>query len=948
MSTESLTVSDKYTEDKLSIYGARAHNLKNVSLSIPRDKLVVFTGLSGSGKSSLAFDTIYAEGQRRYLDTFSTYARQFLGGIEKPPVDSIEGLSPVISIEQKTVNKSPRSTVGTVTEIYDFLRLLYARASTAYSSATGKPMIRNSEEQIIELIKKDFFGIKIGILSPLVKGRKGHYNELLESYRKRGFVKVRIDGKISNLGDKHELNRYKNHDIELVIDRTKLDENSDKRLRESVKTALKYGKGVLQILDLDTGETRFFSQKLMCADTGLAYDEPEPNSFSFNSPYGACAKCNGLGEIDEVAVEKIVPNPKLSIAEGAIALLGKKKNTWDFKQLDALVSLYDDTLNTPFENYSDKLKDAILRGSDKEIVIKSDIGLKDYKTTYHGLINQIENSYKKPGDRKTFKQVAEYIHTINCPKCNGSRLKTSSLNFKITGKNISEISALNLADFETWVGTLENEITGKEKTIAKEVIAEIKKRCIFLNDVGLNYLSLNRRSGSLSGGEAQRIRLATQIGTQLVGVLYILDEPSIGLHQRDNDKLIKSLLKLRDLGNSVIVVEHDKEMMLSADYIVDIGPGAGKLGGKINAKGTVEAFLKTNCETAKYLRGDSQIDYSKNRRKGSGKFLELQGATGNNLKNVDLKIPLSTFTLVTGVSGSGKSTLINKTLYPIAANKLNRAQQFHQPYKNIKGLSHLDKVIDIDQSPIGRTPRSNPATYTKVFDEIRTLFASTNEAKIRGYKAGRFSFNTKGGRCETCEGAGLKKIEMNFLPDVYVECDTCYGKRYNRETLEVRYKGKSISDVLEMTITDAVVFFENIPKIHKKVLTLQDVGLGYLKLGQQSTTLSGGEAQRVKLASELAKRDTGKTLYILDEPSTGLHYNDIILLLDVLQRLVNSGNTVIVIEHNLDIIKTADYIIDLGPDGGDVGGNIIFEGTPEEMIKTQGYTAKYLAMEMKN
>lgn len=946
MPNKNVEVSDKYEAESLNIFGARAHNLKNVNLSIPRDKLVVFTGLSGSGKSSLAFDTIYAEGQRRYLDTFSTYARQFLGGIEKPPVDSIEGLSPVISIEQKTVNKSPRSTVGTVTEIYDFLRLLYARASTAYSSETGKEMVRYSEEQIIKLILKDFSGQKIGILSPLVKGRKGHYKELLENYHKRGFVKVRIDGKISNLSDEQNLNRYKNHNIELVIDRTKLEEGSDKRLRESVKTALKYGKGVLQILDLDTDETRFFSQKLMCADTGIAYDDPEPNSFSFNSPYGACDACKGLGEVEEVDVRLLIPNENLSIADGAITLLGKPKNTWDFKQLEAIVKEFKADFKTPYNKLPEKLQHAILHGSDANIVIKSDIGLKDYNTTYHGLIKTIETSYKSPGNRATLKKVSEYINTVNCKSCNGTRLKSSSLNFKVAGKNIAEVTALNLSVFESWVHKLDDAIDGKEKEIAKEIIIEIKKRISFLNDVGLNYLSLNRRSSTLSGGEAQRIRLATQIGTQLVGVLYILDEPSIGLHQRDNNKLINSLMQLRDLGNSIIVVEHDKDMMLSADYIVDIGPGAGKLGGKINAEGTVQEFLDSNCSTALYLKGENVIENALERRPISKKWIELFGANGNNLKNVDLKIPLGTFTVITGVSGSGKSTLINRTLYPIAANSLNRAQLSIETYKDIKGLGHLDKVIDIDQSPIGRTPRSNPATYTKVFDEIRSIFASTNEAKIRGYKAGRFSFNTKGGRCETCEGGGLKKIEMNFLPDVYVECDTCYGKRYNRETLEVRFKGKSISDVLEMTINESVDFFENLAKIHKKVKTLQDVGLGYLKLGQQSTTLSGGEAQRVKLASELAKKDTGKTLYILDEPSTGLHFDDIKMLLKVLNRLVNSGNTVIVIEHNLDIIKTADYIIDLGPDGGDNGGEIVFSGTPEEMIKTDGYTATFLAKEL--
>tara|TARA_R110001592_G_scaffold359340_2_gene665625 strand:+ start:64267 stop:67110 length:2844 start_codon:yes stop_codon:yes gene_type:complete len=946
MPTKKAVLSDKYEADNLSIYGARAHNLKNVSLSIPRDKLVVFTGLSGSGKSSLAFDTIYAEGQRRYLDTFSTYARQFLGGVEKPPVDSIEGLSPVISIEQKTVNKSPRSTVGTVTEIYDFLRLLYARASIAYSSATGKKMVRYTEEQIITLIQETFKNKKIGILSPLVRGRKGHYKELLENYHKRGFVKVRIDGLISNLSDNHDLNRYKNHDIELVIDRTKLEDGSDKRLRESVKTALKYGKGVLQILDLDTGDTRFFSQKLMCADTGIAYDEPEPNSFSFNSPYGACPKCNGLGNVEEVDISLLVPNKNISIADGAIVLLGKIKNTWDFKQLEALVKEFKEKITTPFGKYPKELQDAILFGSDKNIVIKSDIGLKDYNTTYHGLVKLIEGNAKSPGNKATLKKVTEFISTVECSNCNGTRLKPSSLFFKIDGKNIAEVTALNLSTFEAWIKNLETIIEGKEKEIAKEIILEIKKRCLFLNDVGLTYLSLNRRSSSLSGGEAQRIRLATQIGTQLVGVLYILDEPSIGLHQRDNSKLIHSLLQLRDLGNSIIVVEHDKDMMLHADYIVDIGPGAGKLGGKINAEGNVEEFLASNCSTALYLKGENIIENAFERRPGNGKFIQLLGANGNNLQNVDLKIPLGTLTVVTGVSGSGKSTLINKTLYPIAANQLNRAQQKIESYKEIKGLSYLDKVIDIDQSPIGRTPRSNPATYTKVFDEIRTLFASTNEAKIRGYKSGRFSFNTKGGRCETCEGAGLKKIEMNFLPDVYVECDTCYGKRYNRETLEVRFKGKSISDVLEMTINESVVFFENLAKIYKKVKTLQDVGLGYLKLGQQSTTLSGGEAQRVKLAAELSKRDTGKTLYILDEPSTGLHFDDIKMLLTVLNRLVKSGNTVIVIEHNLDIIKTADYIVDLGPEGGEEGGNIVFSGTPEEMILTEGHTAEYLAKEM--
>lgn len=936
-----------YEQDSLVIHKARAHNLKSVDLEIPRDQLIVFTGLSGSGKSSLAFDTIYAEGQRRYLDTFSAYARQFLGGIEKPPVDAIEGLSPVISIEQKTVNKSPRSTVGTVTEIYDFLRLLFARAATAFSSVSGEKMIKYSEEQLLEIIRNQYLNKKIAILAPLVKGRKGHYKDLLEQHRKRGFVKIRIDGKIRDLAEQISLDRYKTHDIELVIDRIVYKGEQNKRLEDSVKTALKYGKGIIQVLDLESNELRFLSKKLMCPTSGIAYENPEPNSFSFNSPYGACKKCEGLGVVNEVVAHKLIPDANKSIAQGAIEYLGKYRETWDFKQIEALVLLRGRKLSEPFKDYPESLQKEILYGCKHELVIKSEIGLSDYRTNYDGLAALVKHHLNNPVNRAQEKKASEYFEKTTCSSCKGARLNKESLQFLIGDKNIHEISSLNLDDFAEWIENVENEFDDKQKKIASEIVLEIKKRTKFLLEVGLNYLSINRSSATLSGGEAQRIRLATQIGTELVGVLYILDEPSIGLHQRDNEKLIKSLVRLKELGNSVIVVEHDKDMMVASDYIVDIGPGAGLKGGEITAKGNYQDFLSQNSLTAQYLSGKKEISVPEKRRKGNGKTLELKGATGNNLKDVHLKIPLGTLTLVTGVSGSGKSTLINKTLYPVASNELNRSKLKHEEYKEIINLKALDKVIDIDQSPIGRTPRSNPATYTKVFDEIRKLFAATPEAKIRGYKPGRFSFNTKGGRCEACEGAGLKKVEMNFLPDVFVECDTCFGKRYNRQTLEVRFKGKSISDVLEMTINQACEFFENIKGIHRKIQTLQDVGLGYLKLGQQSTTLSGGEAQRVKLASELAKRETGSTLYILDEPSTGLHFEDIKLLMNVINKLVDNGNTVVVIEHNLDIIKCADYIIDLGPEGGKGGGQIIFEGTPEEMCNANTHTARFLKEELK-
>lgn len=938
----------EYTENEyIEVFGARAHNLKNINVKIPRDKLVVITGLSGSGKSSLAFDTIYAEGQRRYLETFNAYARQFLGGLERPEVDKITGLSPVISIEQKTVNKNPRSTVGTITEVYDFLRLLYARASDAYSATTGDLMVRYDEERIVQLILEKYKGKKIILLSPLVKGRKGHYRELLDSILKKGFLKARIDGEIKDLTNKISLDRYKIHDIEVVIDRLVPEDNDVKRVAESIKIALKEGNGVLQVLNVDTNELHYMSKKLMDPATGMAYSDPEPNTFSFNSPYGACPKCKGLGKVDEINLKKVIPNSALSIKKGGLAPLGEYKANWIFKQIETILSKFGLDLITPLSQLPEDLLNIILYGSKEKVVIKSTVGLADYVAEYEGVISFVERQADDTHHNAVQRWAKDFMSSVHCPDCNGTRLKEEALFFKIDGLNIAEVSNWDLEKLYQWIEELYPKLSGRQQLIAKEIIKEISTRLKFLLDVGLTYLTLNRSSKSLSGGEAQRIRLATQIGTQLVGVLYILDEPSIGLHQRDNVKLIQSLIQLRDLGNSILVVEHDKDMMEEADHVIDIGPAAGIYGGEIVAEGKYNDLLASNSLTGQYLSGRKQIEIPEVRRPGNGKWLTLEGATGHNLKNVTLKLPLGKFTCVTGVSGSGKSSLINQTLYPILNAHFYNAVKKPLPYTKISGLEHLDKVIEIDQSPIGRTPRSNPATYTKMLDEIRELFAQVPEAKIRGYKAGRFSFNTKGGRCEDCEGAGIKKIEMNFLPDVYVHCETCNGKRFNRETLEVRYKGLSISDVLDLTIDKAVDFFEAIPRIQAKVATLNDVGLGYLTLGQQSTTLSGGEAQRVKLATELSKRDTGKTMYILDEPTTGLHFEDIRLLVKVLNRLVANGNTVVVIEHNLDIIKVADHIIDIGPEGGMEGGNIIASGTPEEVcLVKDSFTAKYLIKEL--
>ncbi|MFV0540679.1 MAG: excinuclease ABC subunit UvrA [Aestuariibaculum sp.] len=938
-------------EDTIEVKGARVHNLKNIDVSIPREKLVVITGLSGSGKSSLAFDTIYAEGQRRYIETFSAYARQFLGGLERPDVDKIDGLSPVIAIEQKTTSKSPRSTVGTITEIYDFLRLLYARASDAYSYNTGEKMVSYNDEQIKELIKKDFKGKRINILAPIIRSRKGHYRELFEQVAKQGFVKVRTDGKIQDIVKGLKLDRYKTHDIEIVIDRLVIDdtENNDKRLAETINTAMYHGEDILMVLDQDTNETRYFSRTLMCPSSGISYPNPEPNNFSFNSPKGACGVCNGIGTLHQVNPKKIVPNEELSIKNGALSPLGPQKNSWIFKQLETISQRYNFKLTDTYKSIPEEAKQVILNGGNEKFSVSSKtLGVtRDYKIDFEGVARFIENQYNTADSTSLKRWAKEYMDKVKCPTCNGSRLKKESLYFKVNEKNIAELAHLDIAELAKWFKVLPIHLSEKQFKIAEEIIKEIVTRLQFLLDVGLDYLALDRSSKSLSGGEAQRIRLATQIGSQLVGVLYILDEPSIGLHQRDNKKLINSLVSLRDVGNSVIVVEHDKDMIERADYVIDIGPKAGKHGGNIISIGSPKELLKHSTLTADYLNGNKQIEIPKKRREGNGHFLELNGCTGNNLKNVSVKFPLGKMIGITGVSGSGKSTLINETLYPILNAHYFNGVKKPMPYKSIKGLEHIDKVIDINQSPIGRTPRSNPATYTGTFSEIRSLFAKTPEAMIRGYKAGRFSFNVKGGRCETCQGGGLRVIEMNFLPDVHVECETCQGKRFNRETLEIRYKGKSISDVLSMTINEAVVFFEHIPKIHKKLKTIKDVGLGYITLGQQSTTLSGGEAQRIKLATELSKRDTGNTFYILDEPTTGLHFEDIRVLMLVLNKLVNKGNTVLIIEHNLDVIKTVDYIIDIGYEGGKGGGQIITKGTPEEVAKhKKSYTAKFLKKEL--
>lgn len=932
----------------IEVIGARVHNLKNLSLKIPRDKLVVITGLSGSGKSSLAFDTIYSEGQRRYIETFSSYARQFLGDLERPEVDKINGLSPVISIEQKTTNKNPRSTVGTITEIYDFLRLLFARASDAFSYVTGERMVRYSDQQIVDLIMQDYAGKRISILAPVVKGRKGHYRELFEQIRKMGFLRARVDGKIVEMtASRMSLDRYKTHDIEIVIDRIEVEPDIQTRLNESVKLAMKHGKGSLMILDQDKEEPRHFSRHLMCPTSGVSYDEPAPNLFSFNSPYGACPKCHGLGTISEIDENKIVPKPNLSIRRGGLAPLGEYKNNWIFRQIEAIGHNHGFTLDTPVSEIAEEALDTILYGSDEMLKVKGEERGSSFSMNFEGIINFLVRQQQEQNSKTLEKWVESFMNEVNCPKCQGSRLKKEALYFKIDTKNIADLSAMDIADLKEWFRDIESRIDEKKNIIAKEVFKEIRARLDFLLDVGLDYLTLNRSSRSLSGGEAQRIRLATQIGSQLVGVLYILDEPSIGLHQRDNERLISALKSLRDLGNSVLVVEHDKDMILAADHVIDIGPAAGVHGGRIVSEGSPEELAKADTLTGQYLSGAKEIVIPQERRKGTGKSIVLKGARGHNLKNLTVEFPLGQLIVVTGVSGSGKSSLITDTLYPILSKAFFNSTRKPLEYDKITGLDHIDKVIDIDQSPIGRTPRSNPATYTGVFTDIRTLFAELPESKIRGYKPGRFSFNVKGGRCEECQGAGLRTIEMNFLPDVYVNCEACNGKRYNRETLEVRYKGKSISDVLNMTIEQSVEFFENIPSIVQKIRTIRDVGLGYITLGQQSTTLSGGEAQRIKLATELAKRDTGKTFYILDEPSTGLHFEDIRMLLEVLYRLLANGNTVLVIEHNMDIIKVADHIIDLGMEGGMRGGEIICTGTPDQVAKNQkSHTARFLKKEL--
>ena len=939
--------SDLTGHEFIEVIGAREHNLKNISVSFPRNKLVVITGISGSGKSSLAFDTIYAEGQRRYMESFSAYARSFIGNLERPDVDKINGLSPVISIEQKTTSRNPRSTVGTVTEIYDFMRLLFARAGEAYSYLSGEKMIRQSEEQILNGIFQHFKDKKLTLLAPVVKGRKGHYRELFVQIRKSGFTKVRIDGTVQEINAKMQLDRYMIHDIEIVIDRIVADEKDRYRIGQSVGRSLKEGKGVMMLLE-ENGKAHHFSKFLMDPTTGLSYDEPAPNLFSFNSPYGACPTCNGLGVVEEITEESVIPDKKLSIARGAILPLGEYRDIWIFKKIEAILKRHRLSLTTPIKEIPNEVIKTLLYGDDIPVAVASvKYPGTEWNTRFEGIVNFLEKQ-RDDGSDALKKWAEDFTIIKRCPECDGARLKKESLHFKIDKKNIAELSQLDIHELRKWFDRLEDRLNDKQRVIAAEILKEIRKRIGFLLDVGLEYLNLDRPLRTLSGGEAQRIRLATQIGTQLVGVLYILDEPSIGLHARDNVKLIKALKDLRDLGNSVVVVEHDKEMMLESDYIIDVGPGAGRHGGQIVAAGIPSEVLKNRSTTSQYLNGKLSIPYSKQKRKGNGEKLSLLGATGNNLKNVDLKILLGSFTCITGVSGSGKSTLVHDTLFPILNKYFFNSHAEPLAHKKIEGLNHIDKVIEVDQSPIGRTPRSNPATYTGVFSEIRDLFAQMPESKIRGYKPGRFSFNVKGGRCETCEGAGLRLIEMEFLPDVYVSCETCKGKRYNRETLEVRFKGKSISDVLDMTVEESVTFFENQPRILRKIETLNDVGLGYISLGQHATTLSGGEAQRVKLATELSKRDTGKTLYILDEPTTGLHFQDIAHLLDVLQKLVDKGNTVLVIEHNMDIIKSADQIIDLGPEGGEKGGRIIAFGTPEEVSKNPAsYTGRFLKGEIR-
>lgn len=937
-------------KEYINVYGARVHNLKDIDAEIPRNSLTVITGLSGSGKSSLAFDTLFAEGQRRYIETFSAYARNFLGNLERPDVDKITGLSPVISIEQKTTNKNPRSTVGTTTEIYDYLRLLFARAGVAYSYLSGEPMVKYTEEQILNLILKDYAGKKIYLLAPVVRARKGHYRELFEQVRKKGYLYVRVDGEVREVMHGMKLDRYKNHDIEVVIDKLIVADKDVKRLKQSVATAMRQGDGLMMILDLDTEEVRHYSKRLMCPVTGLAYREPAPHNFSFNSPQGACPKCKGLGIVSQIDEDKVIPDREISIYEGAIAPLGKYKNSMIFWQIAALLEKYELTLKTPLKDFPDEAIEEVLYGSDERIKIKSSlIGTSsDYFVTFEGVIKYIQMLQEKDASATAQKWADQFAMTTVCPECKGQRLNKEALHFRLHDKNICELANMDISELYEWLNQVDAHLSDKQQLIASEILKEIRTRLKFLLDVGLDYLSLNRTSVSLSGGESQRIRLATQIGSQLVNVLYILDEPSIGLHQRDNVRLIHSLKELRDIGNTVIVVEHDKDMMLEADHIIDMGPKAGRLGGEVVFSGTPQEMLQTDTLTSQYLNGKMEIEVPARRREGNGKSIWLRGARGNNLKNVSVEFPLGKLICVTGVSGSGKSTLINDTLQPILSQKFYRSLQDPLPYDSIEGLEHIDKVVNVDQSPLGRTPRSNPATYTGVFSDIRSLFVGLPEAKIRGYKPGRFSFNVSGGRCEACSGNGYKTIEMNFLPDVYVPCEVCHGKRYNRETLEVRYKGKSIADVLDMTINRAVEFFENVPQILNKIKVLQEVGLGYIKLGQSSTTLSGGESQRVKLATELAKRDTGKTLYILDEPTTGLHFEDIRVLLGVLNRLVEKGNTVIVIEHNLDVIKMADYLIDMGPEGGKGGGQLLCCGTPEEVAKSdKGYTARFLREELK-
>lgn len=937
-------------DEKINIWGARVHNLKNIDVEIPRNALTVITGLSGSGKSSLAFDTIFAEGQRRYIETFSAYARNFLGNLERPDVDKITGLSPVISIEQKTTNKNPRSTVGTTTEIYDYLRLLYARAGTAYSYLSGEKMIKYTEEKVIEMILNDYADKRIYILSPLVRQRKGHYRELFESMRRKGYLYMRVDGEIKEIVRGMKVDRYKNHNIEVVIDKLQVRGKDDERLKKTVQIAMRQGDGVIMIMDKETGEIRNFSKRLMDPVSGISYGEPAPNIFSFNSPEGACQRCKGLGYVNEIDLSKVIPNDKLSIHDGAIVPLGKYKNQMIFWQIDAILHKYDLTLKTPFKDIPQDVVDEILYGSLENIKISKDLvrTSSDYFVTFEGIIKYLRTVMENDDSTAGQKWADQFLATTTCPECNGMRLKRESLSYKIWNRNISEIANLDITELKEWLDHVEEHLDKQQRAIATEIVKELRARVSFLLEVGLDYLSLNRASASLSGGESQRIRLATQIGSQLVNVLYILDEPSIGLHQRDNERLIHSLKELRDMGNSVIVVEHDKDMMLAADYIIDIGPKAGRKGGEVVFQGTPQQMLQQHTITADYLNGKRAIELPTKRREGNGKSIWIRGAKGNNLKAIDVEFPLGKLIVVTGVSGSGKSTLINETLQPILSKHFYRSLKKPMPYDSIEGIDYIDKVVDVDQSPLGRTPRSNPATYTGVFSDIRSLFVNLPEAKIRGYKPGRFSFNVKGGRCEACGGNGYKTIEMNFLPDVMVPCEVCHGKRYNRETLEVRYKGKSIADVLDMTINQAVEFFDAVPNILHKIKTIQDVGLGYIKLGQPSTTLSGGESQRVKLATELSKRDTGKTLYILDEPTTGLHFEDIRILMDVLQQLVDRGNTVIIIEHNLDVIKLADYIIDMGPEGGRGGGMVLTTGTPEEVTKSsKGHTPKFLKQELK-